>query len=206
METAWMMCTSARNRGFRTGCLFRIPTGRIDDPDNLADLPFGLGAYQILLRSNHDVSISEKVTLNMSFKYDIIFSDTQEKRVPTDVSQPITRRKVDVDIDYGNVFEFDTMATYRFTPQWSTFGRYRFTTKQSNKVSGPSGVNVDSLEAETDRQGHQFQVGVGYSTVSRYFDGTVKVPYRVALIYRDRFKGKNILDSQYLRLEGQLFF
>jgi len=185
---------------------FRLPTGRVDDPDNLADIPFGLGAYQILLRSNHDVTLTEKVTLNMTFKYDIIFSDTQEKRVPTDVSQPITRNKVDVDIDYGNVFEFDTSAAYRFTPQWSVFGRYRFTTKQKNKVSGPSGVNVDSLEAETDRLGHQYQVGVAYSTVSRYLGGTAKVPFRAGLSYRDRFKGKNLYDSQYLKLEGQIFF
>ena len=185
---------------------FRVPTGEIDDPDNLADMAFGLGAYQLLLRSNHDVSISEKVTVNLSLKYDVIFSDTQEKRVPTDVNQPITSNKVDVDIDYGDVFELDTTATYRFTSEWSTFGRYRFTTKQSNDVSGPSGVDVSSLEDETDRLGHQYQVGVAYSTVSRYLDGVAKVPFRGALSYRDRFKGENILDSQYLKLEGQLFF
>jgi hypothetical protein len=185
---------------------FRVPTGRIDDPDNLADMPFGLGAYQVLLRSNHDVAVSDKVTLNLSLKYDIVGSDSQEKRVPTDVNQPITSNKVMVDIDYGNVFEFDTTATYRFTPQWSTFGRYRFTHKKSNEVSGPPGLDVDSLEAETNREGQQFQVGVAYSTVSRYFDGMSKVPYRLALSYRDRFAGKNLLDSQYLKLEGQLFF
>jgi len=184
----------------------RIPTGEIDDPDNLADFPFGLGAYQLLLRSNHDVALSDKATLNLSLKYDIVGSDRQEKRVPTDVNQPITSNKVVVDIDYGNVFELDTTATYRFTPQWSTFGRYRFTHKQSNEVSGPPGVNVDSLEAETNREGQQFQVGVAYSTVSRYLGGNAKVPFRVALTYRDRFAGKNLLDSQYLKLEGQLFF
>ena len=185
---------------------FRVPTGRIDDPDNLADMPFGLGAYQILLRSNHDVALSDKVTLNLSLKYDIVGSDSQEKRVSTDVNQPITRNKVVVDIDYGNVFEFDTTAAYRFTPQWGVFARYRFTHKKGNEVSGPPGVNVDSLEAETNREGQQYQVGVGYSTVSRYLDGNTKVPYRVALSYRDRFAGKNLLDSQYLKLEGQLFF
>ena len=104
------------------------------------------------------------------------------------------------------MFELDTTATYRFTPQWSTFGRLRFTHKQKNKVDGPTGVNVDSLEAETDRESQQFQVGVAYSTVSRYFEGDTKVPYRVAFSYRDRFAGKNWFDSQYLKLEGQLFF
>jgi len=185
---------------------FRVPTGRIDDPDNLADMPFGLGAYQILLRSNHDVALSDKVTLNLTLKYDIVGSDSQEKRIPTDVNQPITRNKEVVDIDYGNVFEFDTAAVYRFTPQWGVFARYRFTHKKSNEVRDPNGVNVESLEAETNREGQTFQVGVAYSTVSRYLDGMVKVPYRLALSYRDRFAGKNILDSQYLKLEGQLFF
>lgn len=184
----------------------RVPTGRIDDPDNLADMPFGLGAYQILLRSNHDVAVSDKLTLNLTLKYDINLSDSQEKRVPTDVDQPITTNKVVVDIDYGDVFELDTTANYRFTPQWSTFGKLRFTYKQRNEVSGPPGINVDSLEAETDRRGQQFQVGVAYSTVSRYLDGNAKVPFRMGLSYRDRFAGKNLLDSQYLKFEGQIFF
>lgn len=184
----------------------RVPTGRVDDPDNLADMPFGLGAYQILLRSNHDVSVSENLTLNFSLKYDIVFSDTQEKRLSTDINNPITSNKVKVDIDYGDVFELDTTATYRFTPQWSTFVRYRFTTKQSDKVSGPSGINVDILEQETDLEGHQYQVGAAYSSISRYLEGAAKVPYRAALSYRDRFKGKNSLDSQYIKLEGQIFF
>jgi hypothetical protein len=185
---------------------FRVPTGETDDPDNLADLAFGLGAYQILLRSNHDVAVSDKLTLNLTFKYDIVLSDKQTKRVPTDVNQPITSNKVRVDIDYGDVFELDTTATYRFTPQWSTFGRLRFTYQDSNDVDGPSGVNVDSLEAETRREGHQYQVGVAYSTVSRYLDGNAKVPFRAALSYRDRYAGENLLDSQYLKFEGQLFF
>jgi hypothetical protein len=185
---------------------FRIPTGRTDNPDNLADMPFGLGAYQMLLRSNHDVAVSDKLTVNLSLKYDIVGSDRQEKRVPTDVDQPITSNKVRVDIDYGDVFELDTKATYRFTPQWSTFGRLRFTYKEKNDVDGPSGINVDSLESETDRQGQQYQVGVAYSTVSRYLDGDARVPLRAALSYRDRFAGENLLDSQYLKFEGQLFF
>lgn len=196
--------TDSWRHAFTVGA--RLPTGRIDDPDNLVDFAFGLGAYQILLRSNHDFTALDKITLNLTLKYDIVLSDKQVRRVPTDVDQPITSNKAKVDIDFGDVFELDATATYRFTPEWSTFGRYRLTYKASDDVDGPPGLNVDSLEAETERVGHQYQVGLAYSTVSRYLDGKAKVPFRFAVSYRDRFAGKNFLDSQYLKLEGQLFF
>lgn len=186
---------------------FRLPTGRIDDPDNLVDIPFGLGVYQLLLRSNHDIIGYGNWGLNATFKYDISLNDDRRTvRVSDDVNQPITDNKAKVDVDVGDVFEFDTTATYSFTPQISGFARYRYTYKWENKVDGPSDLPIETLEEETTRMGQQYQVGVAYSTVSRYLEGKAKVPFRVALIYRDRFAGKNLYDSQYIKGEFQLFF
>jgi hypothetical protein len=185
----------------------RLPTGRIDDPDNLVDLPFGGGVYQLLLRSNHDILGYGNWGLNLTFKYDITLKDDRRTvRVSDDVDQPITKNKARVDVDVGNLFEFDTTGTYKFTPQISSFVRYRYKFKSKNKVDGPDDLPIEVLEEETRRVEHQYQVGVAYSTVSKYFEGKTKVPYVVRLSYRDRFNGKNVLDSQYIKGEFQLFF
>ncbi len=185
----------------------RLPTGRIDDPDNLVDIAYGGGVYQLLLRSNHDIIGYGKWGLNATFKYDISLADDKRTvRVSEDVDQRISDDKARVDVDVGNVFEFDTTATYSFTPQISSFLRYRYTYKWENNVDGPSNLPISTLEEETRIVSQQYQVGVAYSTVSKYLEGKATVPYRVALSYRDRFDGKNTYDSQYIKGEFQLFF
>ena len=185
----------------------RLPTGRIDDPDNLVDIPYGGGVYWLLLRSNHDIFGYGNWGLNATFKYDIALDeDSRTVRVSDDVDQPITDTKARVDVDVGDLFEFDTTATYSFTQQIAGFVRYRYKWKWENDVDGPGDLPIGTLEEETRRMEQQYQVGVAYSTVSKYLEGSAKVPYRVALSYRDRFDGKNAYDSQYIKGEFQLFF
>lgn len=186
---------------------FRLPTGRTDDENNLVDIPYGTGVYQLLLRSNHDIFGYGKWGLNATFKYDISLNeDRRTVRLSGDVDQPITNNKVKVDVDVGNLFEFDTTATYSFTRQITSFLRYRYKYRWENSVDGPKGVDTSSLEDETRLTEQQYQIGIAYSTVSKYLEGNATLPYRVALSYRDRFDGKNVYDSQYIKGEFQLFF
>ena len=71
----------------------RLPTGRQDDPDNLADIPWSTGAYALLVRMHHDYILSNlwqreagipseadllktgTAVLNFTFRYDWILRD-----------------------------------------------------------------------------------------------------------------------------------
>ena len=53
----------------------RLPTGKVDDPDDLVDLGFGAGAWALLFRSNNDYTGFENIILNASFEYDLVLPE-----------------------------------------------------------------------------------------------------------------------------------
>jgi hypothetical protein len=256
-----------KNRDWRlafTGGV-RFPTGEVDDPDDLVDIPFGTGAYAILFRLNQDfvisnlwkknatpvkvasaaldsgsrntlfqsdvakseqvpgpfsseqvkVAKSEEVpglsplgdlTLNFTFKYDLVLPHHQTKRV-TDPNNPVATDKERVRINIGDIFEFETSANYTFLKGLSFFGLHRYLFKLKNRVSGDRGFNYDALEKETKLTSHIFKVGLSYTTLPLFLEKKFPVPLVGTILYRNRFAGSNnALKSQYIGLNLSVLF
>lgn len=197
---------SKRWRHAFTGAL-RFPTGRDDDPDDLVDFRFGQGAYALLFRSNHDYIGLENWLFNVTLKYDLVLPHSEVRRVPADPNLPITQNKEDVDIDVGDRIELDLLAQYKFTPEWSMAGRYRYAKKWEDDVDGNMGFSYSALEEESDRTGNIYQIYLAYSTVEKYRNKQARFPVDAAISYRDRFAGSNnALHSQYVELRFRLYF
>jgi hypothetical protein len=185
----------------------RLPTGEIDDPDNLQDLPFGNDQTDILFRFNFDYIGIEKLLLNATLRYDLQLPDEEERRVLDDVNQPLTINKEDVDRDLGDIIEIELLGNYSFTPQWSAGLKYLFSKKFEDDVDGDLGFVYSSLEKETDFTSHMALVTVGYSTIQMYLDKKFSVPISANITYRNRFAGKkNSTKSQYISLNLAVFF
>lgn len=185
----------------------RFPTGRVDDPDNLVDYPFGSGAYALLFRVNNDYTGIKNLVLNGTFRYDLILPDKQTKRVPSDVNRPITANKEEVDRDLGDTFEFEVSGAYTLLKGLSVSGLYQYAFALQDRVSGKLGFAYSSLENETDWTSHIFQTGVSYTTLPLYVEKKFPVPLAVSVSYRNRFAGtNNALKSQFISLEVSGFF
>jgi hypothetical protein len=185
----------------------RLPTGEIDDPDNLQDLAFGDDQTDIIFRFYFDYIGIEKLLLNATLRYDLQLPDEEERRVLDDVNQPLTINKEDVDRDLGDIIEIELLGNYSFTPQWSAGLKYRFTKKFEDDVDGDLGFVYSSLEKETDVTSHMAFVTVGYSTIQMYLDKKFSVPISASITYRNRFAGENnATKSQYISLNLAVFF
>jgi hypothetical protein len=185
----------------------RFPTGRVDDPDNLVDYPFGSGAYALLFRLNNDYVGIKNLVLNGTFRYDLILPDKQLKRVPDNVNRPITANKEEVDRDLGDTFEFEISGAYTLLKGFSVYGLYQYAFALQDEVSGNLGFAYASLENETDWTSHIFQTGVSYTTLPLYIEKKFPVPLMVSVSYRNRFAGaNNILKSEFISLEISGFF
>lgn len=185
----------------------RFPTGDVDNPDNLVDYPFGDGAYALLFRLNNDYTGIKRLTLNATFRYDLILPDGQNKRVPDSVDQQITFNKEHVDRDLGDVVELEASAKYELLKGFDVFGLYKYGFKQKDDISGDKGYAYESLEDETDYTEQIFIVGLSYSTIPLYLEKKFSVPLRAALSYRNRFAGSNnVLKSQYIKAGLQVYF
>ena len=185
----------------------RLPTGKIDDPDNLVDYARGDGTYDLLFRLNNDYTGIEKLVLDGTFRYDLQLPDREIKRVPADVNLPITANKEEVKRDLGDIFELETSAKYSFFDGFNTSMLYKYILKLKDEISGSQGFAYQSLEDETDITEHVLIVGLSYSTIPLFREKKFPFPLIGSISYRNRFAGSNnVLKSQYIALGLQAFF
>jgi hypothetical protein len=169
----------------------RIPTGEVDDPDNLVDIAFGDGAPALLFQFQNDYTGIENFVLNATLRYDLVLPDEETRRVPGDVNQPITTNRERVDRDLGDIFELEASADYEFSEGLNFSLLYRFGLQIKDEVDGDLGFAYESLEDETDWTAHAFIVGISYSTIPQFQEEKFPIPLNLSIEYENVFAGKN---------------
>ena len=185
----------------------RLPTGELDDPDDLVDLDFGAGAYALLFRFNHDYTGIRNLVLNGSVEYDLILPRKTTLRVPDDVDLPLTFNREKVKRNIGDILGLKLSAEYTLLKGLSASFLYHFEMKWEDRVKGDMGFNYRSVEEETDTRSHVYVIGLTYSTIPLFEGKKFPMPLSISVAYRDRFAGKNnVLDTRYIHLGLQVFF
>ncbi len=183
----------------------RFPTGREDDPDNLADYGFGGGNYDLFLAFQNDFIGIKNLVLNGTVRYTNQLPDKETLRTPENVNQPLTDKKERVDRDQGDIWETELSVMYSFTSGFGLNATYGAFFKDKDSVKGESG-HIAALEDETRQTGHTLLVGASYNNLSRFQQKRARVPFQIALSYRDRFDGKNMNKADYYSVKGSVFF
>ncbi len=198
-----------KNENWRLALTFgvRIPTGDVDDPDNLTDLEFGTGAWAPFLHSNNDYTGIKHLVINATARYYLVLPDRETVRIPDDVNQPVTKNREKVDRDIGDVIELEGEANYEFARGANISLLYKFSYMFRTEVSGNLGFNYRSLEDETEWESHVVQVGLSYSTLPLYEEKKFPIPLKVGIGYGNRFAGKNnALRVRYVKAGLEMFF
>ncbi len=184
----------------------RCPTGEIDDRNNLVDRGLGQGAWALLFRFQNDYIGFKNLTLNGTFRYDLIFPDQKTLRIPEAVNQPLTRNVETVDRNLGDVFEFEGTGTYTLTKGLDFYLTYKYGFSLKDSVKGRRG-HIESLEDETNYSEQVFITGLSYSTIPLFLEKKFPLPITASISYRNRFAGTNkVLKSQYIDVGLQIYF
>jgi hypothetical protein len=209
----------------------RFPTGRQDDPDDLADIYWSTGAYTLLLRLHHDYLLSHlwnprplaergphhlqpgDLRLNFTLRYDWILPDEVTIRTGEPDALPIYRALVDRDI--GDKIEVEFEARYMLWTGFSLSGLYKYGRKLEDHISGPPEFLDHLAEKDTDATEQVYIVRMTYSTLSLYQARRFPIPLNVFVSYRDRFAGSGpdaagspsqMLKTRYISLSLQILF
>lgn len=184
----------------------RLPTGKVDDPDNLVDRGFGNGAWALLFVSNNDYVGIPRLVLDGTVRYFLYLPHTETLRLQTDPHRPITDLKGKVDRDPGDQVELEASAKYEVARGATLSLLYKYGHIFKDKVTF-NGARVRGLEEETDATEHVGIAALSYSTIPLFNEKKFPVPLVGSLSYRNRFAGTNsTLKSQYIALTLQLFF
>ena len=184
-----------------------LPTGEVDDPDNLLDRSFGNGAMGLNIDFNNDYTGIDKLTLNATVGLSFNFVDKLVLRVPDDVNEPITTNKAKVKRDVSDEFYLELSADYSLSDTFGVNFLYMYLVGTGDKVTGNDpALDYGSLEDETDWMEQIYILGLSYSTVSLFMEKKAKIPMSVSFSYRDRFAGENVTDSSYFDLGLSVYF
>lgn len=184
----------------------RLPTGQVDDPDDLADIGFGSGVYAFLFRFNHDYIGIKNLLLNATLRYDLVLPNHERLRVPDNVDQPITVNEENVARKIGDKVELETSGMYEFSKGFYFSLLYKYGYKSKDHVSGDRGFHYESLESKTRATEHIGIASLRYSTIPLFQAKTFPLPMIVDISYRNRFAGTNVLKSQYISLNLGCYF
>ena len=198
----------------------RVPTGEVDDPDNLVDNTPGNGAYAVLFRFQQDWlhqkdGIAKRLGMpgfgeyfiNTTFRYDLILPDKQSFRV-CNIHNPICPDKDDsVRRDTGDIFQAEIAASlclgagFYFTPL------YQYGHKFKDHHTGNKGFDYGSLGQETDYDEHIYRLALNFTTIPLYVQKKFPLPLIATVYYRDRFAGNNnLFASRYIGFVINAFF
>ncbi len=183
-----------------------LPTGQIDDADNLADIEFGRGSWGFFVNSNSDYTGIRDLTLNATFRYDHYLAHSQTRRIPTGAGAVLSPVKESVDVQLGDKVEVELSSIYTFTDALSAEFLYRYKYQWDDSITGSGQFNYDLLAEDTFKEEHVGRVGLSYSTLSAFAAGTFFLPMVASIEYRDRFAGKNVSVSRYIRIKAAFFF
>jgi len=185
----------------------RLPTGEVDDPDNLVDIGFGSGAWALLFRLNNDYTGLENFVFNATIKYDLVLPDNETLRIPSDPNDPITSNKEEVDRDQGDIFEFEVSGAYSFLEAFGVFLQYDYSFALKDSISGDMGYAYESLEEESDWTAHYITAGLSYSTIPLFQEKKFSIPIVASIEYENWFAGSNnILKQQLFSIKFSFFF
>lgn len=210
----------------------RFPTGRQDDPNDLADVAWGSGAYALLLRLHHDYVVSNlwkgrptepsltprpgDLTLDFTFRYDWVLPDRATLRIgsPSTPLTPLSQREP-VDRDLGDRFEVEFAGKYEILRGLSVSALYKYGWKVEDRITGHKTFPSEGLERDSDSTEQIFIVRGTYSTLPLYLAGKVPFPMNISVGYRDRFAGSGprnaaspsqFLKTRYISLVVQVPF
>jgi hypothetical protein len=184
----------------------RLPTGEVDDPDDLGDIGIGNGAYALLFQFTHDYIGIKNLVLNATLRYDLVFPNNERLRVPDNVNQPLTVNKENVDRNIGDNIDLEVSGVYEFLEGLTFSLLYKYDYKLKDHVSGDRGFNYESLESETRATQHVGIASLYYSTIPLFQAKKFPLPMAAGVSYRNRFAGTNVLRNQYISLTLAVYF
>ncbi len=153
-----------------------LPTGKTNDPDDLADLgAFGQTAVEALLL--HNYLIVPKLRFATKAAYKMTLPDHVDARVPKNEGDflpgPETKEKVARNL--GDTITLGAAATWNFYGDFGLAGGYEYAQKGSDQYSGDKRSRYELLEKETSSVAHRLRGGLSYDTIGLY-QRTKKVP------------------------------
>lgn len=191
-----------------TQAILTVPTGRVDDPDNLLDKGFGDGQWDFALGVASEESLDnlqEGLSFSQYLRVTEQFPGRKTLRLVTE-AETIEVDKSEIDFDLGTRLEAG--AAILVSPQQSGWGGalgYNFARKDFDRFQAPHEtrkvLEKDSLEVQ-----HQAEAEIIFSGVPAFRRGSIPIPFELKLAYKHQLSSRNMPVTHMVQVDTGVFF
>jgi hypothetical protein len=191
-----------------TKTVLYLPTGKQDNPDDLADLgTYGELAIEQGIVGNVKATRSLMFAAKASYKF--VAPREADVRVPESAGDalPGEHRKDTVIRDGGDIVAVGGSGTLSLNDEISVGSGVDFSQKFKDSVDGSNaGWDYALLERNTQQTAAKIKAGIEYSTTTAYSKGRAKIPFKFGYEFANTFAGKNVLNTSVHEMTLSLFF
>lgn len=184
-----------------------LPTGRIDDPDNLLDKGFGDGQWDVALGVTAEESLGALMTglsVSQYVRYTEQLPGQRTMRLVTS-NETIEVPKRAVNFDLGERIETGAAALLSTPSGWGGAVGYNFSRKSEDRYEAPSATR-SVLERDTLEMQHQAEAEVIFSGIPAFRRGSVPVPFEFKVAYKHQLYSRNMPVTHMLQIDTGIFF
>lgn len=186
--------------------LLSVPTGKGDDPDDLADLgAYGYTAIENQLLGNYNLLGKWQAAAKFGYRYTL--PDRVVRRVPNNESDslPGPETKQTVNRRTGDALFGGGSLTYSFSQELDVGLGWEFTRKGADSYEGVLPLRYDLLDG-MNSSADRVRFGISYSTIESFFAGKSILPSIIAYEFSDNIGGTNVERMAIHEIWLQLFF
>lgn len=193
-------------QAFKLGQLF--PTGRVDDPDNLVDVPFGTGYYSTYAESLHGLIIVTDWDLKLGFsaRYQKNWDGQRSYRLSPSEDFPLSRTKENVKLKPGDEQSYlGQIGSKILGFDWNF--SYQIKNKARDRASGKSSdYDYGILTRNSRTMSHTMSGELGYSTVALFKKNKFPIPLMASAGMSRVYKGINTEKLKIYAFTLKVFF
>lgn len=185
------------------------PTGRVDDPYILTDVPFGDGQWDCFLTLAFDEVLTQGTWGNLVFneyaRYTVQFADQKKVALLTAENTPLDAPIATVTYKLGDRVDLGAALLFESNSGVLSGVGYNYGRKFEDVYRG-AGVAKESLERDTDVVTHQAEMELGYTSIPAFQRNEFPVPFETKLSYKHLVRSRNSPITHFLQIESGVFF
>ena len=186
-----------------------LPTGREADLDRAVDVPIGDGQFDLGLGAIAEYNLSGRSRLWTRLNYTWQSPDQVGKRVPESADSSLSP-DIDgqVSRDLGDGLYFSAGGSLIAGQGIKLQAQYSFQYKERDEYRGDEyeAFRYGFLGLNSEQRLHALQLGVNFSTISRYKKKQFPVPLDFNVVWGIPVAGKNVTKDASVVAEAAIFF
>ncbi|MFW7377990.1 MAG: hypothetical protein ACOH5I_04205 [Oligoflexus sp.] len=185
---------------------FNAPTGKVDSPDIMTDLPFGEGQWDLFGQLTFDQVLFSGITLNEFVKYTYQAPGERDIRLKTyeetiEVPKEDTRFKLGDKLEAGTSLQFEQSSTGLIAGLGMQYFR-----KYSDRYETDLPLVKQELQRDTAQNAFYWQARIGYTSLPAFQRKEFAVPLIASIEYRQQYESRNSPRTNFTQLDIGIFF